>query len=40
MFAPMRKLSIKKELEKLETLVDKEVDKYYKHINVSIIRLI
>ncbi len=37
-FAPMRKLSIKKELGELETLVDKEVDKYYNKIGIELRR--
>lgn len=36
--APMRKLSIMKELGELETLVDKEVDKYYKKIGIELRR--
>lgn len=35
-FAPMRKLSIKKELGELETLVDKEVDKYYNKTSIEL----
>jgi hypothetical protein len=37
-FAPMRKLSIKKELGELEILVDKEVDKYYNKIDIELRR--
>lgn len=37
-FAPMRKLSIKKELGKLEALVDKEVDKYYNKTGIELRR--
>jgi len=37
-FAPMRKLSIKKELGDLEILVDKEVDNYYNKIDIELRR--
>ena len=37
-FAPMRKLSIKKELGVLETLVYKEVDKYYNKTGIELRR--
>lgn len=37
-FAPMRKLSIKKELGELEILVDKEVDKYYNKADIELRR--
>ncbi len=37
-FAPMKKLSIKKELGELEILVDKEVDKYYNKTDIELRR--